>query len=68
MASYVRYIDKTRDYYLSQGYDKPCQWAHFEDVPFTALAKPLSKCRVTLVSTSEISIRGAGHAEDERSP
>jgi hypothetical protein len=64
MAGHVRYIDKTRDYYLSQGYDKPYQWAHFEEVPFTPLPKPLSQCRVTLVSTSEISIRGH-HAEDE---
>ena len=65
MSSYVRYIDKTRDYYLSQGYDKPYQWAHFEDVPFTPLSKPLSQCRVTLVSTSEISIKGGEHVEDE---
>lgn len=64
MAGHVRYIDKTRDYYLSQGYDKPYQWAHFDEVPFTPLPKPLSQCRVTLVSTSEISIRGH-HAEDE---
>ncbi len=64
MAGHVRYIDKTRDYYLSQGYDKPYQWAHFDEVPFTPLPKPLSQCRVTLVSTSEISIRGH-HAEDD---
>lgn len=67
MATYVRYIDKTRDYYLSQGYDKPYQWAQYDDVPFTPLTKPLAQCRVTLVSTSEISIRGAEHADDETS-
>jgi hypothetical protein len=65
MAGYVRYIDKTRDYYLSQGYDKPYQWAQYDDVPFTPLAKPLSQCRVALISTSEISIHGAGSVEDE---
>ena len=65
MAGYVRYIEKTRQYYLSQGYDKPYQWAHFEDVPFTPLGKPLSECRVTLVSTSEISVRGGESNEDE---
>ena len=65
MAGYVRYIDKTREYYLSQGYDKPYQWAHFDDVPFAPLAKPLAQCRATLVSTSEICIRGAQRAEDE---
>lgn len=65
MSSYVRYIDKTRDYYRSQGYDKPYQWAQFDEVPFTPLRKPLSECRVTLVSTSEISIRGVEESEDE---
>ena len=28
---YVRYIDKTKDYYLTQGYDKPYAWAHFDE-------------------------------------
>lgn len=65
MPTYVRYIDKTRDYYLSQGYEKPYQWAHFDEVPFTPLAKPLAECRVALISTSEISIRGEEMAEDE---
>lgn len=58
MSMYVRYIDKTRDYYLSKGYPRPYQWAHFEDVPFSRLAKPLAECRVVLVSTSEIAERG----------
>lgn len=65
MGTYVRYIEKTRDYYLSQGYEKPYQWANYDDVPFTPLAKPLSECRVTLVSTSEISILGEDDPEDE---
>ena len=52
--SHVRYIDKTRDYYLAEGYDTPYRWAHFDDVPFTPLAKPLSECRATLISTSGI--------------
>jgi len=54
---YVRYIDKTRDYYLSQGYDKPYAWAHYEDVPFAKLNKPLADATVALVSTSELAIR-----------
>jgi Glycine/sarcosine/betaine reductase selenoprotein B (GRDB) len=56
--SHVRYIDKTREYYLSEGYAKPYQWAHFDDVPFTPLARPLAQCRVGLVTTSEMVIRG----------
>ena len=55
--THVKYIDRTRDYYLSQGYDEPYRWAHFDDVPFTPLKKPLKECRITLVSTSEIAIR-----------
>lgn len=55
--SHVRYIDKTRDEYLRQGYEKSYQWAHFDEVPFTPLKKPLSKCRVGLLGTSEVAVR-----------
>lgn len=57
MSSYVRYIDKTRDYYRGKGYANDYRWAHFDDVPFTALQKSLSECRVALISTSDISAR-----------
>lgn len=63
VSMYVRYIDRTRDYYLSKGYERPYQWAHFEDVPFTRLSKPLSESRVVLVSTSEIAERGSEEPE-----
>ena len=65
MASYVRYIDRTRDYYRTKGYDKAYQWAHFEDVPFTPLKKPLAESRVVLISTSEITVRGAEREEGD---
>lgn len=58
--SYVKYIDKTRAYYSSQGYKDPYRWATFEDVPFTRLPKPLSECTVALVSTSDVAIRSKG--------
>ena len=62
---YVRYIDKTREYYERQGYDKPYRWAHFDDAPFTPLTKPLAKSRLVLISTSEI----ARHSDsDQRTP
>lgn len=54
---YVRYIDRTREYYLAEGYKKPYQWAHFDHVPFTPLNKPLARCRVGLVTTSDIAAR-----------
>ena len=48
----IRYIDRTRNYYLALGYDNPYRWAHFVDVPFTSLHKPLSESRLGLVSTA----------------
>lgn len=64
MSQYVRYIDRTRDYYLGQGYEKPYAWAHHEDAPFTPLSKPLSESRVAIVSTSDIAIHGADGKRD----
>ena len=66
--SHVEYMRRIRDYYLSQGYEKPYVWAHYDEVPFTPLKKPLSECRVTLFSTSDVSIRaadGSGPSEAE---
>lgn len=63
--THVKYIDRTRDYYLSLGYEKPYRWAHFDNTPFTPLKKPLSESRVTLVSTSEIAVRSW---DDQRTP
>ena len=57
--THVRYIEKTRAYYQSIGYEKPYEWAHFEQAPFTPLTKPLPECRVALVSTSDIAIKSA---------
>jgi D-proline reductase (dithiol) PrdB len=57
MGDYVRYIDRTRDYYLSQGYAKPYEWAHFDEVPFATLTRPLAECRAALVSTSDVAVR-----------
>jgi hypothetical protein len=54
---HVRYIDKTRAYYEAEGYGKPYEWAHFDDIPFAPFAgvgKPLSRCRVGVVTTSEM--------------
>jgi len=63
---YVRYIEKTAAYYRAQGYAKPYRWAHFDDVPFMPVSRPLAECRVGLVSTGEVMVRGAGEAaEDE---
>jgi len=49
---YVRYIEKTHEYYRSLGYEKFYSYAYNEDIPFTPLKKPLSESRVTLVTTA----------------
>jgi hypothetical protein len=50
--SFVSYIDRSREYYAAQGYLRPYAWAHHDDVPFAPLQKPLSECRVGLVTTA----------------
>jgi D-proline reductase (dithiol) PrdB len=47
----VRYMERTRNYYLGLGYDNPYVWAHFIDVPFTPLKKLLSRFVLALVTT-----------------
>lgn len=48
----IPYRQRVRDYYLALGYDTPYRWAHYVDVPFTALQKPLSECTVAVVTTA----------------
>ena len=52
--SFVSYIDKSREYYKAQGYERPYRWARYEDVPFTPLAKPLSQSRIGVVTTADL--------------
>ncbi|MHB8575120.1 MAG: glycine/sarcosine/betaine reductase selenoprotein B family protein, partial [Dehalococcoidia bacterium] len=49
---YVDYIDRTREHYLSKGFNNPYAWAQFDEVPFTRLNKPLSECRVAVITTA----------------
>ena len=58
--SFVSYIDASREYYVAQGYEKPYNWAHYSNVPFAPLKKPLSECRVGLVTTASNVDMGAG--------
>jgi hypothetical protein len=48
----IDYMRRTRDWYLALGYDNPYQWAHFRNVPFQPLRKPLGHSRVTLITTA----------------
>jgi len=48
----IAYMQRIRDYYVTLGYGKPYAWAHYAEVPFRPLAKPLADCRVALVTTA----------------
>ena len=50
--AFVSYIDRTREYYAAQGYDRPYQWATHAEVPFAPLAVPLAECTVTALITA----------------
>jgi hypothetical protein len=50
--TFVSYMDRSREYYAAQGYTQPYSWAQYQDVPFAPLRKPLSGCRVGLVTTA----------------
>ena len=51
-ATFISYIDRTREYYLATGYNNPYAWAYYDEVPFTRLTKPLADCRVGLITTA----------------
>lgn len=48
----VRYIERTRNYYLGLGYETPYVWAHYIDVPFAPLQKLLKHSILGLVTTA----------------
>jgi D-proline reductase (dithiol) PrdB len=48
----IPYMARTREYYQAIGYTTPYRWAHYVEVPFQRLRKPLGQCRVALVTTA----------------
>lgn len=48
----IPYMQRTREWYLALGYGNPYRYAHFEDVPFQPLRKPLAQSVLTLVTTA----------------
>ena len=48
----IPYMQRTRAYYLALGYESPYRWAHFPEVPFSPLAKPLDEATIALVTTA----------------
>ena len=66
MMEYIRYIDKTHEYYRSLGYQKTYNYAYNEDIPFTPLKKPLAESRVALVTTAAfVLLEDAGNPLEE---
>jgi hypothetical protein len=47
----IPYMQRTRDYYLTLGFPA-YRWAHFADVPFAPLGKPLAEARLALITTA----------------
>ena len=45
-------MERTRLFYRAQGFTRDYVWAHHEDTPFHHLNKPVSECRVTVVTTA----------------
>jgi D-proline reductase (dithiol) PrdB len=50
----INYMQRTRDFYRAQGFQKDYVWAHNDEIPFTGLAKPLSECTVAIVTTAVV--------------
>jgi len=48
----IPYLRRIRDYYRALGCGAPYEWAHYAEVPFQPLAKPLAQARVALVTTA----------------
>ncbi len=48
----ILYLRRVRDYYAALGYGAPYAWAHYSEVPFQPLAKPLAACRIALITTA----------------
>ena len=48
----IPYLQRVREYYQALGYGAPYEWAHYAEVPFHALRKPLAGCRIALITTA----------------
>jgi hypothetical protein len=48
----IPFLQRIREYYQALGYGAPYRWAHYAEVPFAALQKPLAKSRIGLVTTA----------------
>ncbi len=56
----IPYLTRIRDYYQALGYGAPYRWAHYAEVPFAPLNKPLAESRIGLVTTAAPYQEGKG--------
>ena len=50
----VPYMERSRAYYTAQGFKAAYVWAHFDDVPFEPLSKPLAESRLAIITTASL--------------
>ena len=48
----IPYLARIREYYQALGYGAPYEWAHYIEVPFQPLRKPLAESCVTIITTA----------------
>ena len=48
----IPYRERIGSYYQALGYGAPYRWAHYAEVPFAPLKKPLAQSRIGLVTTA----------------
>jgi D-proline reductase (dithiol) PrdB len=56
----IPYLARIRAYYQALGYGAPYRWAHYAEVPFAPLKKPLAESRIGLVTTAALYQRDKG--------
>ncbi len=48
----INYLQRIRAYYTGLGYGAPYEWAHYADVPFRPLLRPLAQARIAIITTA----------------
>jgi hypothetical protein len=48
----IPYLERIRSYYQALGYGAPYEWAHYAEVPFQPLGKPLARSRICVITTA----------------
>jgi hypothetical protein len=56
----IPYLTRIRDYYQALGYGAAYRWAHYAEVPFAPLKKPLAESRIALITTAAPYQEGKG--------